>query len=213
MNLASGNLVINGPHCKVSDFEPTSIKDLNLMRTKKLMPCHKRGSQQRLLTSIVSTTHVEDPLFIKIYANYFGDYGVSNASCCYRSTERIRNSDVLIKINGTCREFENNHELDKKHSTILVECSSGDKSNVIYSNVHAIITQKQEFEDRQDDSEIDKAKAYKVLLVGFDSMSRMNLQRGMPNTYKLLEGKKEWIEMKGFTRVCIYRSVSKVNIT
>lgn len=146
----------------------------------------------------MSSTRVEDPLFIRIHEKHFSDYGVSNVSCCYRTTKREKNSDMKIKLHGECKEFQNN-EIDKKYQTLFIQCSSG--GEVIYSNVHAIITQKQKYVDRQEETEIDPSKAYKVLLVGFNSMSRMNFPRGMPNTYNLFHGKKEWIEMKGYTRV------------
>lgn len=180
-------------------FEPTSLKDLKTKRTKRLLPCSKPKNQKRFLISIISTTSVDDPLNIKIHEKFFKDYGVSSVSCCFRTISRVQDSDILIKINETCSEFENNYPLDNKHDTILVECSSGGK--VIYKNVHATITRKKDFVERQRKSKIDKSRAYKVLLVGFDSMSRMTFPRGMPKTFKLFHGKKEWIEMKGYTRV------------
>lgn len=206
-NLPLEKLVINGPHCKVPDFEPTSIEDLGIKYTKPLIPCHKpRKSQRNHLTGVLSSTRVEDPLFLRIYDQYFSEYGVSNATCCYHATERVRNSDSLINIHELCKEFQQNDEIDKSLATILVKCSSG--GEVIYSNVHAVIAEKQEFQDRQEEKEIDKSKAYKVLLVGFDSISRMHFPRGMPNMYEIFNDKKEWIEMKGYTRVCIEISIA-----
>ena len=126
-----GKLVINGPHCKVPDFKPTSLKNLKVKKTKRLKPCHSVKKQQRSLTAIMSSTRVEDPLFIKIHEKHFSDYGVSNASCCYHTTKREKNSDMKIKLHGECKEFQNNHEIDKKYQTLFIQCSSGGK--VIYS--------------------------------------------------------------------------------
>lgn len=184
--------LIDGPFCKVPEFPLTNIKDLKIKRSK-LQSC----KSPRLLTSVVSTNRAEDPLFVKFQPEFLSDYAVSSATCCFRVIKRNGDSDV--KLSENCTEFQSTHELDKSIKHIYVECKSGEK--VVYSTAHAIITQTKKFVRRQAATKINKAKAYKVLLLGFDNMSAMNFKRGMPNTSGLLKDKKEWIEMKGYTRV------------
>lgn len=185
-------LVIDGPHCQVPEFHFTSLKELKIKRTK-LSPCKSR----RLLTSVTSTNKVEDSMFIQFKPEFLGDYGVSSAACCFRIIQRKGDSDV--ELSEVCQEFESTHQLNKSVEHIYTECKSN--GEVVYSIVHAIITQKEKFQKRQRSTKINKAKAYKVLLLGFDNMSGMNFKRGMPLTSNLLKNKKEWFEMKGYTRV------------
>lgn len=189
----SRSFLIDGPHCKVPEFEPTSLKELKIKRSK-LQPC----KSPRLLSSVTSTNRVEDPLFVKFQPEYLGDYGVSSAICCFRAVQR-KSDDESVELSAVCHEFEVTQQLDKNIEHIYVECRSDGK--VVYSTVHAIITQQKAFVKRQSAAKIKKKKAYKVLMVGFDNMSRTNFIRGMPNTNKLLQNKTEWIEMKGYTRV------------
>lgn len=187
-----GEFLINGPHCKVPEFHPTSLKELKIIRTK-LESCKNPG----LLTSIASTNQVEDPLFLNFLPEFLSGYGVSQATCCFRIINRNGDSDV--KLSAKCEDFGSSHELDKSVEHVYIECRSDGK--VVYTFVHAIITQKEEFVKRQVATKINTEKAYKVLLLGLDNMSGKNFHRGMPSTSEMLKNKDEWIEMKGYTRV------------
>lgn len=186
---ARSGLVVNSLHCRIPEFKTTQIK----MRRGKLPSCGNIGH----LTSIVSTVYVEDPLFITINSDFFSNYQVSSVECCYHNISRF--NDDEITISSLCLPFETKHKLNKNMEHIYVKCSSDGK--VVYSNVHAIVAQRQEFKTREVNSGIDKNKAYKVFLIGLDSISQMGLKRGMPSSHKVIDGKENWFEMKGYTRV------------
>ena len=42
-----------------------------------------------------------------------------------------------------------------------------------------------------------------VILIGIDTMSRMNFRRTMPKTFELLQDKK-WFELQGYNKVIIF---------
>jgi Protein of unknown function (DUF229) len=183
--------------CKIPEFPITSLKKIALKRTK-LENCESKN----FLTSIVSTQKDDDPLFITIHPDNFQLYQVSSAECCYHNISRIFGNDGDVKLSKNCKPFGDKHELSKEVEHILVKCSSD--GNIIYSNVHAIIAQRHEFAEREKLAKIDKKKAFKVLMVGVDSISRMGLERGMPQSRKIFADQNQWFEMKGYTRVSIH---------
>lgn len=89
--------------------------------------------------------------------------------------------------------------MDKEDEFILVTCKAYRDiplvkriQSEIYKNAHAIITQKSE--------KVEKKSMTNVLLIGIDSISRLNVIRAMPSTYKYLE-EKNWLEMKAFNKI------------
>ena len=185
---------VNGIHCKVPEIEPTSMKILKMKRTK-LKPCNTLG----FLTSIVSTIHHKDPLFLKIHKEYFADYNVESVSCCYRIVTRVEGDDSKVLISSECVKFESEDKLSKEIQNIFVECSSEGK--IVYTNAHAVISKTEKLIKRFKKLKNQNRKYYKVMMLGLNSMSHTNLKRGMSKSFKFLEGREEWIEMKGYTRV------------
>lgn len=181
-----------GGHCRIPDFEPTPIGKIKIKRSK-LTPCKNPG----FITSIASTDHLDEPLFLKIHSERLKKYRVKSVDCCYHVVERVKNNDSETELTAECKQIKDDEELNKSTRTLFAKCSSNGKE--IYSNVHAIIARQHEFVDRQMKAGIDKEKAYNVILLGLDGMSRLNFQRGMPNSYKVIKDKPEWFEMKGYT--------------
>lgn len=195
-------LIVDSLNCKIPYFHVSEIK----LKKKKLKPCE----HLEFLTSIVSTIHGdEDPLIMSINSEHFKSYKITSTECCYHNVTRIHGSDDKVTISPECLAFQHKDELSKRIGWIYVKCSSGGK--IIYSNVHAIITKRKELTRRVIDKKINVKKAYKVLMVGIDSMSRMTLERGMPLTHELFHSKNEWVEMKGFRRVS-QTKVIEINI-
>lgn len=67
----------------------------------------------------------------------------------------------------------------------------------VYRNAHAIIRLKAKVKRKLKKSSKDKTS---VFLMGIDSISRLNLIRGMPETYNHLESS-GWFEMRGFNKI------------
>lgn len=171
----------------------TTIEDLKIKR-KKLMPC----KSPPFLTSI-STITINEPVFLQYHSKFVGKYGATSAECCFHVIARANDSDSEINLSSECTPFGNRFELSREWGHIYVKCTS--KGKKIYSNIHAIITQKEEFFERQNRTDIINKNPYKVLMIGFDKMSRLNLQRGMPKIYSLLANSSDWFEVKGYNRI------------
>lgn len=175
------------------DFNPTPIKNVKVNRIK-LRPCK---NNMPLLTTIASTDRVQDPYFIQIKSKNFKSYGVTSVECCYHEVKRKKGSDSETELSSKCFPFKDNQALDKAVETIFVKCLSGSKE--VYRNVHTIVAQKEKFQTRQKASKMKKTS--KILMVGFDSMSRMNFERGMPKMFGALKDKTEWFHITGYTRI------------
>jgi hypothetical protein len=79
------------------------------------------------------------------------------------------------------------------------------KSKTIYSNAHAIVRKKQSIQNVFDSFKTlyptDK-QAMSVLMLGIDSISRLNLIRSMPMTAQYLYDT-GWFELKGYNKVSL----------
>ena len=146
-------------HCEIPRFEIQDIKKIKLRR-EPLPNC----DPHQFLTSIISTTSISDPLHLLIHSEHFEHYKVSSVECCFQNIFRVEGSDDKVSFSRNCTPFINKHNLDKKTAQLYVKCSSDGKE--VFSNVHAIISRKKEFEDRQIEAKIDKRNAYKVVIFG-----------------------------------------------
>lgn len=73
-----------------------------------------------------------------------------------------------------------------------------------YINVHASVRQRPDIRDRLDQYEIrDEKRPLSVLMIGIDSISRLNLIRSMPHTAQTLYNT-GWFELKGYNKVSLF---------
>lgn len=191
----SDKMLLDDFFCKIPDQSPTLMKKLKIKKTK-LSSCHAK----KFLTSITSTVHFKDPVYLKFHPDHLNDYKAQSANCCFNIINRIEGNDNEIELSEKCQHFEDSYALDHSIENIFVKCNSSDGKE-IYRNAHAIISKRKEFEKRQKATGIDKKKAYKVLMLGIDEMSRLNFERGLKSSYKTLHNSKFWFEMKGYTRL------------
>lgn len=111
--------------------------------------------------------------------------------------------------------FVDKTSLDPSIDNILVKCRSGNKQ--VYVNGHAMMPERREIRERlnmwrkydQDSKAEDKPPS--VLMIGIDSISRVNLIRAMPKTARYLY-ENEWYEMSGFNKVSKRGRFSKARL-
>lgn len=82
---------------------------------------------------------------------------------------------------------------------VLVKCKN-ERNKEIYKNTHAFTTLQQVKEKIDNLSVHENEQPFKILFIGIDSVSRLNLRRAMPLTQKYLEEKK-WIEYQGYNKI------------
>ena len=121
-------------------------------------------------------------------------------------TRSGENASADNEVNFTkCKTINSSHLLDPLDEFIMVTCSGFRKlfswrpSNVVYQNAHAIIRNKEKVEWKLAKAEEAKDKT-SVFLMGIDSISRLSLIRGLPETYNHLEDN-GWFEMRGYNKI------------
>lgn len=129
----------------------------------------------------------------------------SSFQCCYQRIIRSgvnKTADSEVRY-SECININSSHLLKPIDDFVLITCTGFRKifgwkpSSVIYRNAHAIVRSKEKVEQKLKKHSRDKIS---VFLMGIDSISRLNLIRGMPETYKYLE-QTGWFEMRGFNKI------------
>ncbi|CAH2988897.1 unnamed protein product [Chilo suppressalis] len=125
----------------------------------------------------------------------------ANIFCCYQSFYRPQSVDNVdeviddrVKYND-CIYF--NDTIDVRHEFVKVNCSVG--INTIEE--YYVFALKKKFTVHNDHEEISKnATAYNILVLGIDSVSRLNFFRTMPNTVKFLLNRGA-VDLSGYNKV------------
>lgn len=86
-----------------------------------------------------------------------------------------------------------------KNDFALVKCKNN-KLEDVYKNTHAVVTINKEIEKKMEKYKNENKEHLSVLLIGIDSISRMNLVRSLPLTHLFLK-ENDWIEFKGYNKM------------
>jgi len=154
---------------------------------------------------------------LKVNTTAMADYTVEpeNVGCCYSVINRV-NDPTGQKYNGDsdnhysvteCSDFKTGLVLNSEEQFILVRCFQANESETnkdIYTNTHAVVPMKAAVELKLNKTSSEsismEEKRLSVLLLGFDSASRLNILRTMPKTVKYLP-RSGWLEMSGYNKV------------
>ncbi|XP_029676775.1 uncharacterized protein LOC115243716 isoform X1 [Formica exsecta] len=134
-----------------------------------------------------------------LFVNPLASNEFHNISCCWRPFWRTENNDNALTYDKQCYPFQNSSTVNAEF--VKVECSRDNK--VIYKDYYVFIPRKPLVEERCKQA-LSKDKLLddrlNVLVIGLDSVSRMNFHRMMPKTVKLLHSLGA-VEMLGYTKV------------
>ncbi|XP_060841555.1 uncharacterized protein LOC132922196 isoform X1 [Rhopalosiphum padi] len=131
----------------------------------------------------------------------------STVNCCYspivRNELKFKNNpkdDDRYKVEPKCYPINDSEIIPKSVEYMLVTCElrpNGDKlKSTVYKDIHAMVIDKGQRRFRNADIP-DKPS---VLIISIDSLSRLNLIRSMPITYRLLETH-GFMSLEGYTKV------------
>ncbi|XP_015114956.1 uncharacterized protein LOC107039709 [Diachasma alloeum] len=196
----SGFLVRN-KGCRIAALDPLDSFSKRFMKVEKPIKC-QFGSQLPLIES--NETHV----FVNssIVNQYYNATELPN--CCWREFHRKQNDDDQITMEKSCHHFQTSTRISAEF--IRVECWRDGTG--IYRDYHFFVLHKPEVEVRCKISSKQKHKKYflptkpvttnklSILVLGLDSISRLNFHRMMPKTVKTLEALSA-IEMLGYNKV------------
>lgn len=176
--------IIYNSKCRIPDLDPFDRDVIHFHEKKNYVPCTTKD----LLTYVVNngTTAI-------IYINKTVEphYAITGTTCRLSYVSRI--DDMHINLTEYT-EFESGTVL--KGNTIIVKCYSKWTEEEVYANAHTVAILN---ENIRKTALADETKP-NVLLIGIDSISRLNIYRTMPKTVKYLQDI-EFIEYKGYNKV------------
>ncbi|KAG8289507.1 hypothetical protein J6590_102914 [Homalodisca vitripennis] len=179
--------LVDSPNCKIPNLNPFDESISKFLKSGDHTKCSSRPPLTEVRYSPTTGQHM---LEINLAAVHFYSDG-RDLLCC---VSMIQPYGVNIKVTE-CKFFNGSWALTRDHQFLFVRCSDLGQPPV-YENVHATPVR------------IRKTKKYSmlsednvnVLLLGFDSMSRLNLYRTMPKTVNYLHAQ-GWTEMVGYNKV------------
>ncbi|CAH1399296.1 unnamed protein product [Nezara viridula] len=134
---------------------------------------------------------------------------VKDMQCCYSLITRNdlpsnksynTKADDVYSI-GKCENFESNVTFSGTEQFIKVKCDpkKKKKNSKSYTGLHAFVRKTKAVVKKLDANYIEEKKV-SVMIVGIDSISRLNLIRTMPKTVDYLD-KNGWINFKGYNKI------------
>ncbi|XP_061386706.1 uncharacterized protein LOC133321637 [Musca vetustissima] len=203
---------INTSRCHMPYVDPFTPQILKMFK-----PSHTTGCTK---DEPIVTVHFDDTNEVyRLQTNYSvaqqfikhatSETIVDDLRCCYRHIERSGSgASADSKFNLLpCVIFHQNFTVPTHINAIIVDCSSKSLKKVIQQDAFTFIQVKDakkpvSAKNHTDanipqQSEVEKLG---ILLIGIDSLSRINFRRTMPHTYAYLK-EKGWYELKGYNKV------------
>ncbi|XP_029164333.1 uncharacterized protein LOC114935626 [Nylanderia fulva] len=188
--IGSGGFLVRNKGCRLPAMDPFDPATQHFI-TKEVLEC-EYGNSLPLIESNNTALFV-NPLVRDEFYN-----GPGNISCCWQPFWRTKDNDNSLTY-AQCYPFQDSCTVNAEF--VKVECSRNNQ--VIYKDYYAFVPRKPEVEERckkvlNTDTLLNDRLS--VLVVGLDSVSRMNFHRMMPKTAKVLQSLGA-IEMLGYTKV------------
>lgn len=180
------------PSCRIPDISPWHESIKIFIKKDTLPSCGKPLTKvQRLGTDHVLTADVKD------------------MQCCYSLISRNdlpsnksynSRADDVYSI-GKCENFKTNVTFSGTEQFIKVKCDpkKNKKNTKGYTGFHAFVRKTKTAKKKIDANDND-GKRVSVMIIGIDSISRLNLIRTMPRTVDYLD-KNGWINFKGYNKI------------
>lgn len=186
----SGFLVLN-KGCRIPAIDPYDLTSQRFIHKEEPIVC-EGGDFPPLVDSNSSALFVNPDARDHFYNKS------EKVDCCWRAFWRAKDQDNAVSYDEKCTSFENSATVNTEF--VKVECSR--KNENVYKDYHAFVPRKPWVEERSRKarSTFAKNEHLSVLIVGLDSVSRLNFHRMMPKTVKALR-KLGAVEMLGYTKV------------
>lgn len=202
------------PKCQIPNLNPFDESIRKFITHAEPIVCSTKPALT--YTTIVPEGTLQPVLKMNISAVPHYTVHPEDISCCYSVISRVntqagRNyndaADNYYSI-SKCSYFEREVVLNPEEEFILVRCfevSERGAKTEVYKNTHAVVQVKRDVQSKFNKSNSEKSsteenKRLNVLLLGFDSMSRLNLLRTMPKTVQYLRHN-GWLELLGYNKV------------
>lgn len=198
-----GYLVWN-PKCHMLAKEPFDASIGKFVKKEKYEKC----TNEPLLTRVIKEPN--NSMILVLDSSALSRH--PDLECCWSPVIRPKitkprkdNFDSSITVKR-CENFENETILPSNIEVIVVTCRAPSKNEkpgkILYENVHAVLNPekvKHRFEYNTTGLS-PLSRKLSVLVLGIDSVSRLNFLRTMPNTETYLR-ETGWIGLKGYNKV------------
>ncbi|XP_076625546.1 uncharacterized protein LOC143343961 isoform X1 [Colletes latitarsis] len=186
----SGFLVWNRG-CRIPAMDPFDPAIKQFIQKEEPIVC-KNGDYLPLVDSNDTAVFVNPEAIHHFYNNS------KEINCCWRPFWRLKNNDNVVAFSNNCYNFENSATI--KTEFVKIECSRDNE--VIYKDYHAFLPRFRSVEQKYEKTRTAGSKSdhLSLLIVGLDSVSRLNFHRMMPRTVQALQDL-EAVEMLGYTKV------------
>ncbi|KAJ8943439.1 hypothetical protein NQ318_015719 [Aromia moschata] len=178
--------LINTSKCRIPDIDPFNSEVNKYVCKEEYSNCTNLG----LLTYIDKSDGVAT---LRVNGSLLPLYTLFPVTCCYSKifrTNYVNNNDNEITFSA-CQEFKDKTVIS--YPFIRVTCSS--VLGKIYSNTHATVIPN----ETRILADGERANRFSILLVGIDSISKLNLRRTLPKTYAHL--KENYLELRGYNKI------------
>ncbi|KAL9902788.1 uncharacterized protein LOC119631943 isoform X2 [Glossina fuscipes] len=187
--------------CKMPNLDPYLPEMMRHFKREKYKPCHIETPLTRIefnQTFGRYTLRINQEL-VKVYSKK------KPLDCCYQTIERNSTggrADCDVSL-SECLSFRDRTPLASTIDNILVTCRANRKQ--IYRNGHPLMPERPDIRERLSawkryDKTHNRKKPPNVLMIGIDSISRINLIRAMPKTAQYLYDN-EWFELSGYNKI------------
>jgi hypothetical protein len=189
-------LLVNTEGCKIPDIDPFDKSISHLIYQGKPIKCDAKPP----ITFVDNTWLRFNMTILKKH------YGQGLGRCEYQTVTRGgdgKNDDLFLYEDEPITFTD---DIPVLSEFIRIACF-GENGDMIYTNFHAFIQDKSIMEDRanlQFDAFLKRdvpKETFNVLMVGLDSMSRLNFIRQMPKTRDFLLNTLDAVEMSGYNKV------------
>ncbi|XP_076647392.1 uncharacterized protein LOC143355987 isoform X3 [Halictus rubicundus] len=181
--VSNSGFVIHNQGCRIPAMDPFDPAITRFIHKEKPIAC-EHGTHLPLVDSNNTAVYV-NPMAAQHFYNESED-----VSCCWRPFWRLKDEDNVVTSNSSTVRAE----------FVKIECTRNKET--IYKDYHAFLPRFRSIENKYDGSKAANAKSeyLSLLILGLDSVSRINFHRMMPKTVGALE-KLGAVEMLGYTKV------------
>ncbi|KZC04517.1 hypothetical protein WN55_00592 [Dufourea novaeangliae] len=189
--VANSGFVVRNKGCRIPAMDPYDPKIQRFIHKEEPIAC-EHGNHLPLVDSNNTAVFI-NPKAIHHFYNKSED-----VDCCWRPFWRMKDEDNVVTYGNECFAFENSVTI--KTEFVRIECSRN--KEVIYKDYHAFLPRFRSIEEKYERSRINdpRSEHLSLLIIGIDSVSRINFHRMMPKTVEALQ-KLGAVEMLGYTKV------------
>lgn len=192
--------LVDGPHCRIPNVDPY---DREVRRFVHAVP-HISCSNQQPLTYVTKSEGPNDTstITLNVDKHVIQSYSRTGVQCCYSTIKRgfdEKKPDDAIVV-ASCKNFKESANISEPF--VLVKCVTRNRKKSVYTNAHAVINMTPQIKKRiqENPTQTNDSRTLSVLLVGIDSISRLNSIRQLPRTLKYLDIN-GWTELKGYNKI------------